>query len=395
MDQVAVTKNNNSNIAPHILVVDDDLQSVELVSSWLKRVNYQITPAFSGQAALEALGCTTETVPQPESRAASRSRFDLVLLDMRMPDMRGVEVCRHIRAHADTARIPVLILSTLAPAQERIKALQAGANDYLTKPFHGAELLARVENLVRWHRAELETPAVSAIRSLEQPPAQSEKMAAASRLAAALAHEINNPLQAIHNCLVLTQHFPLETPEHADFLRLAGEEVERLINIVQHTLEFCRPSRGHRVPIGINDLLEQVVALTHKKLQYSDVELHLDLAPDLPLVPAIADQISQVILNLITNAVEAMPDGGQLKLVSRQVEQWVEISVIDDGPGLSQEHIDHLFQPFFTTKPAGTGLGLAISFGIVERHGGTIHVASAPRNGATFVVRLPVAPDEQ
>jgi signal transduction histidine kinase len=234
---------------------------------------------------------------------------------------------------------------------------------------------------------------IALTRELERSQAQlvqSEKMAAAGRLAASLAHEINNPLQAIHNCLTLAQRFPLEVDEHSDFLALAGEEVERLINLVRRILEFVRPSRGHRTLVSVNDLIEHVVALTQNKLQHSDVELHLDLTPELVPVQVVADQISQVVLNLIVNAIEAMPDGGQLELASRQVGEWVEILVKDSGPGLSKKQIDHLFEPFFTTKPAGTGLGLAISFGIVERHGGTIQVTSDDETGAVFAVRLPV-----
>jgi two-component system NtrC family sensor kinase len=253
---------------------------------------------------------------------------------------------------------------------------------------------AAIENARSYAREQERVAELTALtRELERSQVrlvQSEKMAAAGRLAASLAHEINNPLQAIHNCLTLAQRFPLEVEEHTDFLALAGQEVERLINLVRRILEFCRPSRGHRVSANVNDLIEHVIALTQKKLQHSEVGLHLDLDPDLPSAHVVTDQISQVILNLIVNAIEALPDGGHLELSSQQTGDWIEIKVKDDGPGLTPSQIEYLFEPFFTTKPAGTGLGLAISFGIIERHGGTIQVESANGAGATFTVRLPI-----
>jgi signal transduction histidine kinase/DNA-binding response OmpR family regulator len=253
---------------------------------------------------------------------------------------------------------------------------------------------AAIENARSYAREQERVAELTALtRELERSQVrlvQSEKMAAAGRLAASLAHEINNPLQAIHNCLTLAQRFPLEVEEHTDFLALAGQEVERLINLVRRILDFCRPSRGHSVSANVNDLIEHVIALSQKKLQHSEVGLHLDLDPDLPSIRIVTDQISQVILNLIVNAIEALPDGGHLELSSQQTGDWIEIKVKDDGPGLTPSQIEYLFEPFFTTKPAGTGLGLAISFGIIERHGGTIQVESANGAGATFTVRLPI-----
>jgi signal transduction histidine kinase len=255
---------------------------------------------------------------------------------------------------------------------------------------------AAIENAHLYYAEQKRVAELTAVtRELERSQdrlIQSEKLAAAGRLAASLAHEINNPLQAIHNCLELAQRFPLDTEEHDDYLALAGQEVKRLITLVQRILEFCRPSRSHRVLANVNDLVEHVIALTQKKLQHSEIELHLDLAPDIPPVHVVPDQISQVILNLIVNAIEALPDGGRVELTSEREGEWVQVKVKDNGPGLSPAEIEHLFEPFFTTKPAGTGLGLPISFGIIERHGGTIQVASNG-DGAAFAVLLPIAPD--
>jgi two-component system NtrC family sensor kinase len=221
---------------------------------------------------------------------------------------------------------------------------------------------------------------------------QAEKMAAIGRLAASIAHEINNPLQAIHNSLHLSLHDRLEQEKRQSYLSMAQTEVQRLIEIVQRMLDFYRPSRGDMVPTDISTIVENVLALAHKRLQHGHVRVHTNLKPDLPLVPVVADQITQVFLNIVINAIEAMPSGGDLRLEAMLSEdgEWVLIYFHDTGPGMSPEQIDNLFEPFYTTKPDGTGLGLAISYGIVERHGGTIEVPSRPSEGVTFVVKLPV-----
>jgi two-component system NtrC family sensor kinase len=217
-------------------------------------------------------------------------------------------------------------------------------------------------------------------------------MAAIGRLAASIAHEINNPLQSIHNSLHLSLHKGLDDNKRVEYLSMAQAEVRRLIEIVQRMLDFYRPSRGGAEHTDVNGVIENVLALAHKRLQHGNVCVHTRLAPDLPFVPVVPDQITQVFLNIAINAVEAMPSGGDLRLETLLSEdgEWVLIRFQDTGPGMSAEQIINLFEPFYTTKSDGTGLGLAISYGIVERHGGTIEVSSQPGQGATFVVRLPV-----
>lgn len=221
---------------------------------------------------------------------------------------------------------------------------------------------------------------------------QTEKMAAIGRLAASLAHEINNPLQSIHNSLHLSLHEGLSGDKRDRYLNMAQGEVQRLIEIVQRMLEFYRPSRGDMELADVNGVMDSVLTLAHKRLQHSDVRVHTQLAPDLPKVPMVSDQISQVFLNIVINAIEAMPSGGDLWLETRLSEDGEEalISFQDNGRGMSSEEVANLFEPFYTTKPDGTGLGLAISYGIIERHGGTIDVSSQPGEGSTFTVKLPL-----
>ena len=225
---------------------------------------------------------------------------------------------------------------------------------------------------------------------------QAEKMAAIGRLAASLAHEINNPLQAIHNSLHLSLHEGLGDDKRLQYLSMAQAEVQRLIEIVQRMLNFYRPSRGGVVPTDVNSIVENVLALAHKRLQHGGVRVHTHLASDLPFMPMVSDQITQVFLNIVINAIEALPSGGDLRLETLLSEggEWVLVCFRDTGPGMSPEQIANLFEPFYTTKSTGTGLGLAISYGIVEHHGGVIEVSSQLGQGTTFIVKLPVHPGE-
>jgi signal transduction histidine kinase/DNA-binding response OmpR family regulator len=230
-------------------------------------------------------------------------------------------------------------------------------------------------------------------RELERSQAQlirAEKLAATGRLAASLAHEINNPLQAINNCLHLVVNRPLSDDKKKYYLGLAQTEVERLITLVQRTLEFYRPSQGRTIETDVNRLIENVLALSQKRLEHGRVRVHTQLQAELAPITAVPDQLTQVLLNLIINAVEAMSNGGTLTIVSAARDNWLALEVQDTGPGLTPDEAARIFEPFYTTKADGTGLGLAVSYGIIQQHGGRIEVASAPGQGSTFTVLLPL-----
>ncbi len=221
---------------------------------------------------------------------------------------------------------------------------------------------------------------------------QAEKMAAVGRLAASIAHEINNPLQAIHNSLHLTLRPTLSEEKRARYLAMAQEEVERLIDIVRRLLEFYRPSRGRRSVANVNQVIGNVLTLMNKRIQHQHVQVETNLSPDVPLLHVVPDQLAQVFLNIVINAVEAMTDDGRLVIHTRVLDdgEWVQITFADNGPGMDERTKASIFEPFFTTKSTGTGLGLAISYGIIERHNGEIQVDSVSGAGSIFTVRLPV-----
>jgi two-component system NtrC family sensor kinase len=232
------------------------------------------------------------------------------------------------------------------------------------------------------------------MRDLEQAQAsliQAEKAAAIGRLAASLAHEINNPLQSLNNCLHLSLRPEVPRDRKEMYLSLACGEVERLVAIVNRMLNFYRPSTGEtRSETRINQLLDDVLVLVDKQLEHSEIDVHLDLEPDLPAILAVPNDLRQVFLNLILNAVDAMPEGGRLEIATRQVsDSQVRVTIRDSGRGIPEEHLSRIYEPFFTTKDRGTGLGLSISYGIVKALGGTIQVESTVGVGTTFTLQFP------
>jgi len=224
---------------------------------------------------------------------------------------------------------------------------------------------------------------------------QAEKMAAVGRLAASLAHEINNPLQAIQNSLHLALHQGLDDARKRQFLEMAQQEVGRLVQIVRRMLDFYRPSSAKRV-VDLNRPVEDALAIASKRLQQAHIEVVSRLTPNLAPVRGAPNQLTQVFLNLIINAIEAMPDGGTLWVgtANHDERQQVVAAFRDSGSGIAPEMRERLFEPFNTSKATGTGLGLAISYGIVERHGGGIVVEMPPSGGTTFIVRLPQMKEE-
>lgn len=218
-----------------------------------------------------------------------------------------------------------------------------------------------------------------------------EKMAALGRMAAALAHEINNPLQAIQSHVELVMDFPLPPEQQAEFLGVVRSEMARLTEIVQRVLDFSRPALAPRRPVALDDLIQQTLALAGKQLQRNAVRVEV-AAKDSLVVAVGADQIVQVFLNLVINAVEAIGHGGQIEIRTGREGDHALITVANDGPPIATADLAHVFEPFYTTKSDGTGLGLAVSQNLVEQYGGQITVANRQTGrGVIFSVRLPLA----
>jgi signal transduction histidine kinase len=219
-------------------------------------------------------------------------------------------------------------------------------------------------------------------------------MAAVGRLAASVAHEVNNPLQAIALHLQLVADAALSEGSQEQ-IEIVQHELDRIAEIVKRLLDFQRPKHGRRAIQTIAELLDDVLALAGKQLQRTGISLACQLEDDLPPVLADGDQLKQVFLNLILNAVEAMPDGGRLAIDGFRSDDVVAIRFADTGRGISNENLDQLFEPFFSTKHTGSGLGLAVSHEIVGNHGGRLEADNRPGEGAVFTVTLPIHLQEE
>jgi two-component system nitrogen regulation sensor histidine kinase GlnL len=246
---------------------------------------------------------------------------------------------------------------------------------------------------------------VSRIRQLEAEVRRGETLAAAGRMAVGLAHEIRNPLSAVRGAVqLLARELPADSPlrEYTDVLLT---EVDRVNRIIEMLLDLGRPVQVRRVPLNLHQLLERVVRLTEETARAQGVTIVRRYDPSLPPILGDEDRMLQVLHNLVRNALEAMPAGGALTLVSRVSlnplfgkmdfgsgqRGMVEVQIIDEGAGIPPEIHARIFDPFFTTKVRGLGLGLALCHRIVEEHRGVLQVASAEGRGTTVTCFLPIA----
>jgi two-component system, NtrC family, sensor kinase len=221
---------------------------------------------------------------------------------------------------------------------------------------------------------------------------RTERLAAIGRVAASLAHEVNNPLQALRSHLELIRSYPLSAEEREQSFRILEREVERLDETTRRVLGFARPAPDILQPVSVTGLLEQALALSKNSLRNQNMEIITEFPDDLPPVLAAAGQLIQVFLNIILNALHAMKGKGRLEIRVRPRGESVEVRFVNDGPPIPPEYLARIFDPFFTTRPEGTGLGLSISHAILQRHHGTIHAGNLPhRKGVEFIITLPFA----
>ena len=231
---------------------------------------------------------------------------------------------------------------------------------------------------------------------LERAARQAEKLAALGTMAAGLAHELNNPIGVISSrieiMLLDIEAQPVQG-QLAEDLRVLHRHAQRVARIAQGLLSFSRQPSGRRGPVDLNHLVEETLLLIERPMVKQGVTVKRRLAPDLPPLWGDANTLQQVVLNLLTNARDAMAGRGEIVVETSHQPgdpETVRLRVKDTGPGIPPEALPRIFEPFFTTKSNGTGLGLAISYGIVREHHGTVDVESRPDEGTTFILTLPV-----
>ena len=251
------------------------------------------------------------------------------------------------------------------------------------------------QKLIQWGKT-LEIKVEERTRKLQEMQdsmVHSEKMASLGKMAAGVAHEINNPLTSI----LINTHLMLEKTEKNNTfyenLSLIADETSRCSEIVKGLLEFSRQNPPQKNFADINELINSTLGILENQVTFQNIKIIKNLDQNLPLIEIDANKIKQVFWNLAINAAEAMPEGGALTIITRysKDKKHIEIEVTDTGIGIPKEKIRKLFDPFFTTKDKGTGLGLAVSYGIIEQHQGKIEVESDESQGSTFIISLPIS----
>jgi signal transduction histidine kinase len=235
---------------------------------------------------------------------------------------------------------------------------------------------------------------IERLRALNEHLVRTEKLAAAGALAAGVAHEVNNPLASISSLIQILQTRPLRPEDEAEtreMLRLASTQIARISQVLRDMMDFARQRPPARAPLDLARVVEASIRLASFDKAFKRLRLSTDFDPQAPRVSADADQLQQVVLNLLLNARDAMPEGGDLRVRTfyKHDSGEVVVEVADTGHGIPPEALAHVFDPFFTTKPLGAGLGLAVCYGIVTAHGGRIEVAPNAGRGTTVSVALP------
>ena len=371
-----------------IVLVDDEADIREVMAIALEDAGYDVHTASDGKA---GIGLCETVAPQ------------IVITDIRMPGMNGIQVLEAIKKL--NPDIEVIVFSAFGEMDLAIQALQLDASDFITKPVNDDALhmaLKRAQDRysarkqLKDYTALLEREFADQARILHQ-----DKMISLGRLAASVVHEINNPLSGILNYVRLMIRILNRGPLAEDrrekfgqYLKLVETETGRCSQIVSSLLTFSRKSPLTFESVSIADLIERCTILSQHKLQLQHIRLESRVEPNIPLVEGDFNQLQQCVINLIFNAIDAMPEGGTLTLAGHYESSAarVIVSVKDTGSGISEADLPHIFEPFFTTKKEGYGVGLGLStvYGIMERHKGTVSVESRLGQGSTFMLALPV-----
>jgi len=355
-----------------ILIVDDTPDNLRLLSAMLTKQGFEVRKALNGQLAIIS---------------AQADPPDLILLDIRMPEMNGYEVCRQLKAHPITQEVPIIFISALDEALDKVKAFAAGGVDYVTKPFQEAEVLARIENQLRIQQLqqqliEQNKELVRSNRELEQ-------------FAYVVSHDLQQPLQSVTGFarLLLLKHEHELDESAQDYLNRIHDAGNRMQRFIQDLLDYARIQENNQEQQAVNcqDVLKQVL----DNLQVAIAEKQATIVHDsLPIVLGNETQLIQLFQNLISNAIKFVKPEltPQVKISAiSQDNEWI-FGVHDNGIGIESQNLERVFEIFHRLHSmreyAGTGIGLATCKKIVEYHQGHIWVESQPHVGTVFYFTL-------
>ncbi|MEH2378002.1 MAG: response regulator [Nostoc sp.] len=424
---------NQTNLhKKNILVVDDTPDNLRLLSAMLTAQGFEVRKALNGKMALTACQMVLP---------------DVILLDINMPEMNGYQVCQQLKADDKTCEVPVIFISALDDVVDKVKAFDVGGVDYIAKPFHGAEVVLRIENQINLRLLQVKLQeknfllqqALDNLKAAQVKQIQNEKMVALGQLVAGLAHEINNPISFIYGNLkyageyvqelvnmieVYQQEYPKPTPKIQqiaknidlnfiikDLQKLIGamyrgsDRIREIVLALQH---FSRHDEAEMKPVNIHEDIENTLVMLQHRLRETADRPAIVVVKDygnLPLVSCYASELNQVFMHLLNNAIDAIEErvGNQSSTPQIRIHtevtdlNMVKIAIADNGTGIKESLRSRLFDPFFTTKPVGkgSGLGLSISYQIiVQKHRGNITCTSSVGQGAEFAIEIPIEQPE-
>jgi two-component system, cell cycle sensor histidine kinase and response regulator CckA len=371
-----------------VLLVEDDDSYARMLETMIGR---------EGPLALERVSTLRDA-----ATAIGNTEVDAILLDLGLPDSVGIDTVDRLRALVGE-HIPIVVLTSRDDYEIGVQAVHRGAQDYLLKSSTDVQLLSRSLRYAReradWRRAMVER---------EAELRQAHKMEAVGRLAGGVAHDFNNVLTAIFGYTdLLLEQFTEDDPRREDVMEIR-RSAERAASLTRQLLAFSRKQMMQPRVLNLNDVIDSLSKLL-ERLIGEDVILKMEPGADLWSVRTDPGQMEQVLMNLVANARDAMPEGGRLTIGTANVVvehedqrnrpglrpgAYVTITVCDTGDGVPAHIRDHVFEPFFTTKEQGkgTGLGLATVYGIVKQNGGGVYVDSEVGEGTRFVIYLPRVP---
>lgn len=356
-----------------ILIVDDTPDNLRLLSAMLTRQGFEVRKALNGNMAIASVQADLP---------------DLVLLDIKMPEMNGYDVCQHLKADPKTQEVPVIFISALDDALDKVKAFAAGGADYVTKPFQEAEVLARIEHQLNLRRLQ------------KQLLAQNEELARSNweleQFAHVVSHDLQQPLQSITGFakLIALKYQASLDETTQDYLRRIVDAGSRMQRLIQDLLTYAQVGQQSQELewVDCNLILKQV--LNNLELAISEKQVDLSY-PELPNVMGNEIYLIQLFQNLISNAIKFThpTTTPQIKIsVQAQSGEWL-FSIRDNGIGMAPENLKRIFEAFqrlhSAKQYAGTGIGLTTCKKIVEKHGGQIWVESELNVGTTFYFTLP------
>ncbi|HYG24847.1 MAG TPA: ATP-binding protein [Verrucomicrobiae bacterium] len=387
---VEIFRNGNR---PKALVADDEPDMLRFLKSQLVD-RFEVLEAVDGQQAIEK---------------ASQFLPEIILVDMMMPEKDGLQVCRELRERTTTQHIPIVMLTARADEETKMAALEAGASDFLPKPFSTTELHVRIHNLVESHQNQMKLSkqkqvlenTIDQLKETEMQLVQTEKLASLGRMSAGIIHEINNPLNFATTGLFTLRnkgkHLPPEQrDEYTEVLQDVEEGLKRVKTIVSDLRMFSHPNTEQLDDVEVAQVVGS--ALRFLSSECKDRVVVEQNIPAGQTIWANKNKLIHVITNLLQNAIDAMKgktwENEQPTIViSGRVENGRSILCIrDNGPGIEREHLDKIFDPFFTTKDVGEGMGLGLSicYRIVQEYGGRIAVKTEPGRFCEFALEFPV-----